>query len=183
MNKQEYLSALRHYLAPMPAQEREELLLDYESHFDTGLANGRTEAETATMLGDPLAIAKEVLGPNFHFAPPPPPKRDIARIVGVTIALFFLNTVVLPLLISLWAVFVSLCAVAVFVSLSLILLLIEQLAYGDVTIAKLFAAIGMTGIGMLLGYFTRYYAMKWIMSITVGYWKWTERVWTGGRNR
>ncbi|MFD0673347.1 DUF1700 domain-containing protein [Cohnella sp. GCM10027633] len=181
MTKQEYLSALRYYLAPMPAPEREELLLDYESHFDSGAENGRSEAETATMLGDPLAIAKDILGPNFYFVPnsPAPPRRDIARMIGVTIALVFLNMVALPALVSIWAGFVSICAVAVFGCLSLFILLVEQLAYGDATIAKLFLAIGSTGVGMLLAYFVRYYGIKWILFITIGYWKWTERTWLG----
>lgn len=183
MNKQEYLKALRSYLAPLPAQEREDLLLDYEAHFDNGLANGRSEAETAAMLGDPLSIAKEVLGPNFNPVLATPPKRDIARMIGVSIVLFFLNIVVVPLLVSLWAVFVSLWAVAVSGCLALILLLVQQIVYDDITVSKVFVAIGMTGIGILMAYFMRYYGTKWIVAVTIGYGRWNERVWTGGSNK
>lgn len=179
MNKQEYLSALRAYLAPMPAQEREELLQDYESHFVFGLDNGRSEAETARMLGDPLVVAKEILGHGFQLLPSQPPKKDIARMIGVTIALIFLNMVALPLLVSLWAVFVSICAVATFGCLSLVLLLVEQLLYGDATTAKLFVAIGSTGVGLLAAFAIRYYLAEWIIKLTLWYARWTARTWVG----
>ncbi len=179
MNKQEFLETLRECLAPMPSQEREELLLDYDSHFRYGTENGRTEEETARMLGDPVALAKEILGPGFVSQPPGRRKPDVARMIGVTIALFFLNLVAVPLLVSLWAVFVSLCAVAVAGCLSPVLLLIQHLMYGDVTPAKAFLAIGSTGVGMLFAFFVRYYALYWMVSLTLGYAGWTARTWSG----
>ncbi len=179
MNKQEYLSALRAYLAPMPAQEREELLQDYESHFVFGLDNGRSEAETARMLGDPLVVAREILGSGFQLLPTQPPKKDVARMIGVTIALIFLNMVALPVLVSLWAAFVSICAAATFGCLSLVILLIEQLLYGDATTAKLFVAIGSTGVGLLLAFAIRYYLAEWIIKLTLWYARWTARTWVG----
>ncbi|MFC5531127.1 DUF1700 domain-containing protein [Cohnella yongneupensis] len=181
MNKQEYLSALREYLAPMPSQDREELLQDYETHFDFGTENGRSEEDTARMLGEPLALAKEILEQGYLPAQPvqQPPKRDIARMIGVTIALLFLNMAALPILASLWAVFASICAVAVAGCLSLVLLLIEHLLYGGITPAKSFVAAGSTGVGMLAAFFVRYYGVRWMLLLTVGYWKWTARTWLG----
>lgn len=179
MNKQEYLSALRGYLAPMPAREREELLQDYESHFVFGQDNGRSEAETARMLGDPIVVAQEILGPNFQLLPARPPKKDIARMIGVSIALIFLNMVALPVLVSLWAAFVSVCAAATSGCLSPVILLIEQLLYGDITTAKLFVAIGSTGVGLLLAFAIRYYLAGWIIKFTLWYARWTARTWVG----
>lgn len=183
MNKQEYLSALRVYLAPMPAQERDELLLDYESHFHYGTENGRSEEETAAMLGEPIALAKEILGPNFVLQPQPKPKPDVARMIGVTIALVFLNMVALPLGAALWAVFAALLASAAAGCLSPLLLLIEYLMYNDITPAKAFLAIGMTGVGLLLAFFIRYYALRWIVWLTIAYASWTARTWSGRNYR
>lgn len=179
MNKQEYLSALRGYLAPMPAQEREELLQDYESHFVFGTSNGRSEADTARMLGEPLVVAKEILGPGLQLLPSQPPRKDIARMIGVTLALIFLNMVAIPLLVSLWSTFVSVCAAATFGCLSLVILLVEQLLYGDATTAKLFVAIGSTGVGLLLAFAIRYYLAEWIIKLTLWYARWTARTWAG----
>lgn len=41
MNKQNFLQELESLLQDIPKQEREEILYDYEEHFQIGLENGK----------------------------------------------------------------------------------------------------------------------------------------------
>lgn len=173
MNKQEYIETLRHYLSGMPEDERNELLRDYEAHFIYGLQRGKTEAEIAKELGDPLTLARETVGPDF-LPPPPwaPPRRDIPRLIGVSVMLFFLNIMLaIPIGASIWAVFISICASAVACILSPLALVGETLMYGDFTMAKLFICFGLVGIGMLLAS-ASYYIGKGLVKVTLNYLKW-----------
>jgi uncharacterized membrane protein len=180
MNKQEFIETLRHYLAPLPEDERNELLRDYEAHFIYGQQSGKTEAEIARELGEPLALAREAVGADF-MPPPPwtPPRRDIPRLIGVSILLFFMNLMfAIPIGAAIWAAFISICAVTITCALAPVALVVETLLYGDFLPGKLFAAIGLTGIGMLLSVAVRYIG-KWMIFITVHYGKWNYKTWRG----
>jgi uncharacterized membrane protein len=180
MSKQEFIETLRHYLASLPEDERNELLRDYEAHFMFGLQNGKTEAEIVRELGDPLALAREAVGDSF-LPPPPwsPPRRDIPRFIGVSILLFFLNIMIaIPVLASVWAAFVSLCAITIAAILSPLALAAETILYGGFGLHKLFIAIGMIGVGMLLAPLVRYLG-KWLAFVTVKYGQWNYKTWRG----
>jgi uncharacterized membrane protein len=180
MKKQEFIETLRYYLTSMPEDERNELLHDYEVHFIHGQQNGKTETEIAAELGEPIALAREAVGAEL-LPPPPwaPPRRDIPRFIGVSILLFFLNTMfAIPVFASLWAVFVSICGFAIAGLLSPLALVLESALYGGYTPSKLFIAIGMIGIGMLLAALARYIG-KGLLFITVRYGKWNYKTWRG----
>lgn len=180
MNKHEYIETLRHYLVGMPEDERNELLRDYEAHFVYGLQRGKTEAEIVKELGDPLTLARDTVGPDF-LPPPPwaPPRRDIPRLIGVSILLFFMNIMLaIPIGTSIWAVFISVCAVAVASILSPLALVGETLWYGDFTLAKLFVCIGMVGVGMLLAS-ALFYAGKALVVVSTKYLKWNYKTLRG----
>ena len=180
MNKQEFIETLRHYLAALPEDERNELLRDYEAHFIYGQQSGKTEAEIAKELGDPLVLAREALGSDFLSSPLwSPPRRDIPRFIGVSILLFFMNIMIaIPITVSFWAVFIALCAVTIGCLLAPVALVIETIMYGDFLPGKLFAAIGMTGIGMLLSVAVKYIG-KGLLYVTVSYGKWNYKTWRG----
>ena len=180
MNKQEYIETLRHYLATLPEDERNELLRDYEAHFIYGQQRGKTEQEISAELGDPITIARETVGADF-LPPPPwaPERRDTPRIIAVSLLLFFLNILLaIPIGASIWAVFVSFCAVALACMLAPLALVIETLLYGDFMISKLFYAIGTTGIGMLLLVFVRYLGTG-LYTLTMKYLRWNVTTWRG----
>ncbi|RED58002.1 DUF1700 domain-containing protein [Cohnella lupini] len=180
MNKLEFIETLRHYLSSMPEEERNELLRDYDAHFMYGLQNGKTEADIARELGDPLTLAREAVGD--HFLPPPPwspPRRDIPRFVGVTIALFFLNLMIaLPVFASVWAAFVALCAATVGAFLSPVAFVADSIFESGFALHKLFVAIGSIGIGMLLLPLVRFVG-KWLIFATVKYGQWNYKIWRG----
>ncbi|KAF5089110.1 HAAS signaling domain-containing protein [Methanobacterium aggregans] len=60
MNKWEYLEKLDELLNELPEEDREDILSDYEEHFQIGLENGRTEEELSRALGDPKTVAKQI---------------------------------------------------------------------------------------------------------------------------
>ena len=60
MTRDEFLDTLASRLRGLPPDEVDELLDDYASHFAEGLAAGRSEAEIAAALGDPVRLAREL---------------------------------------------------------------------------------------------------------------------------
>jgi uncharacterized membrane protein len=60
MTRTQFLDILCHHLRGLPADEIDELVGDYDSHFSEGLAAGRSEAEIAAALGDPARLAREL---------------------------------------------------------------------------------------------------------------------------
>lgn len=60
MTKAEFLDTLRRRLTGLPPAEIDELVSDYATHFADGIAAGRSEAEIAAALGDPMRLAREL---------------------------------------------------------------------------------------------------------------------------
>ncbi|UNC92054.1 HAAS signaling domain-containing protein [Candidatus Contubernalis alkaliaceticus] len=61
MSKKEFLSHLSRHLQNVPANEREDILQDYEEYFTLGEAEGKTESQIAESLGSPKLLARELL--------------------------------------------------------------------------------------------------------------------------
>lgn len=183
MNKQEFIETLRYYLVSLPEDERNELIRDYELHFIHGEQNGKTETDISRELGDPLALAREVIGHDALLPPPwtPSPARqrpDIPRFVGVSIVLFFLNLIAIPVCVALWATCLALGIAAIAGILSPLILVLETYMYNSYAPVKLFTAIGMVGIGMLLASLTRYFS-KGLLVGTNKYSQWNYKTWRG----
>ncbi len=60
MTRAEFMSRLKTGLVGMPTSAAADILNDYESHFEDGLADGRSEAEVAEALGNPDRLAREL---------------------------------------------------------------------------------------------------------------------------
>jgi uncharacterized membrane protein len=60
MTRAEFLDTLRRRLSGLPPSEIDELVSDYAAHFADGMAAGRSEAEIAAALGDPMRLAREL---------------------------------------------------------------------------------------------------------------------------
>ncbi len=60
MTRTEFLDTLRRRLGGMPAEEIDDVIGDYESHFAEGMAAGRSEEDIAMALGDPIRLAREL---------------------------------------------------------------------------------------------------------------------------
>lgn len=61
MKKQEFLDLLSFYLQKLPKTVVDEIVAEYRTHFEEGMAHGKTEEVISRDLGSPREIAKEYL--------------------------------------------------------------------------------------------------------------------------
>ncbi|RCX19196.1 putative membrane protein [Fontibacillus phaseoli] len=198
MNKSEFLAQLHDHLSVLPPEERNELMEDFEAHFTFALQNGKSEEEIASELGNPAELAKEAIdgrfapkepvywfNPDTPPAPPAPenPKRAHRRsgfaTTMVYIGLIFLNMIAVPLLLSAWAVGVSVAAVAIGGLISPLALGLDYLAGNGFFAGKSFAVVSCVGVGILFALASRY-VFKLLIRISNSYWAWNVRVGKGG---
>lgn len=79
MTKAEFLQQLQNHLLPLAAAERDEILADFEEHFQAGLESGKTEAQICQELGNPYSCALQYLRqPGAYTVPQQPPKYNAA---------------------------------------------------------------------------------------------------------
>jgi len=58
VNKNEFLDGLKNSLKGMPSKDIEEIIMDYNSHFDADIRSGKTEAEVLEAFGDYKSISR-----------------------------------------------------------------------------------------------------------------------------
>lgn len=69
MKRKEYLDRLRVCLQGIPLDEIEDILSDYEEHFDIGISKGKSEEEISKELGEPREVAnnyRTTYKPNYN---------------------------------------------------------------------------------------------------------------------
>ncbi|HKD48643.1 MAG TPA: DUF1700 domain-containing protein [Rhizomicrobium sp.] len=115
MNRTSFLAELRMGLSGLRAQEIEETVADYDTHFSEGLAAGRNEADIANALGDPARLAKELRAEaGFRRWES---ERSAGSLVGAVVALLGLATFdlifLLPLISVVAAILIAMFASAV----------------------------------------------------------------------
>ena len=59
MNKKEFLDSMSKYLRSVPREDEQDIINDFEEHFEIGKKEGRSEEEMAESLGDPRALANQ----------------------------------------------------------------------------------------------------------------------------
>jgi len=185
MNKKQFLFILQNHLTSISEVERNELLTDYESHFTYGIQNGKTEEQIAHELGDPFELVREILGDRFTIQYPyVNTKKTVSdpRNIFIYIGLFFLNIVVVPLLIGLWSGWIGLCAGTLGALLSPLLLIPEYIINHTFSVAKLFASIAGIGIGLWL-LITVIFTYKGLLNMSKSYLKWNSNIITGGNSK
>jgi Predicted membrane protein len=151
MTKAEYLAELKKRLGALGAEERAELLADYDAHFEHGRANGRTEAEVAQRLGPPQLVAREILYQlSVDEARANPDLRRIAQAVFAGVGLGLVNVLVLlvPFAGGL-LLLAGLFALAAFLLASPVLLLIQD-GWTAEWLLKLPLMAGLVGAGLIL---------------------------------
>lgn len=60
MTRIDFMTRLKRGLAGLPLKTQDEILADYDAHFDAGAEAGRSEAEVSEALGDPDRLAREL---------------------------------------------------------------------------------------------------------------------------
>ena len=151
MTKSQYLTELEKRLGALGREERAELLADYEAHFESGRAAGKTDEEIARRLGPPQLVAREILYQlSVDRARSEPTLRRIAGAVFAGIGLGVMQVMVLlvPFLCGL-LVLAGLFAASVYLVASPVLFLLQDGgAAGFLWMLPLLA--GLVGVGLIL---------------------------------
>ena len=171
MNKDQYLSKLKKML---PDYESQEILNDFEEHFTTGFAEGKTEEEIIQSLGDPVEIAKEYGYKETITAKSPVGGRIIA-FVGL---IFFDLLVGISRIASLFSVWISLWSVVVALFTGGIALIAMMFIVAFPWYILLCGAIATLALGVLMG-IGMIYVSKYAFKALVWYGRLHVRVATG----
>lgn len=182
MNKRDFLSRLNVLLGAMPAEERKEVLYDYEEHFRMGMQEGKTEEEIARDLGDVYAIARQYHA-SFKVvrAETNASAGNIVRAVLATAGLGFFNLVfILGPFMGLVGVLIGLFAAGFGITIGGIGILIGILlaplfpSYINIGVSYpvvIFGSVGLSCLGLLF-LIGDFYLAKFFYKGTVRYLKW-----------
>ena len=204
MNRLQFMNRMKEGLSPLEAQERAELLSDYEQHFEMGLSEGKSEKEIAVELGNPEDLIKEALGDRYfqdrkilsqdrvhdeeqttyNKSPQGSPsfpketsnQRTTSRFLRAT-GLVLLNLLLaLPILATIWALWVSFAGISVSGILAPALAILDFIfVQKQVVLPELFVSLVFFGIGILVEIFALW-LMKRLGRWTAGYFKWNRTV-------
>jgi len=182
MNKQAFLDALNSTLQQLTADERHDILEDFEEHFAMGLEEGKTEAEIADSLGSPQQIGKELLA-SYHIEKVETTSSagNMFRAVWAVIGLGFFNLViVLGPFIGLVGILFAGWVVGIVFAASPLLVLANTVVFPSVfEWFDLFTSLVLSGLGLfiIIGMFNATHAMR---SMFVRYLKFNARMVKGG---
>ena len=130
MNKQEYLEKLRRALAQMPSEELEKQIAYYDELISDMCEDGLSEAEATARLGDPAAVAEELLAAlplgtlvktRIQSESKPSALIIVLLVLGFPVwfpLLVSVGAVILSLLVTLWALAISFGAVVLSLGVS-----------------------------------------------------------------
>jgi uncharacterized membrane protein len=180
MTQKQFIVTLRKSISGLPEAEKRGILSDYEEHFTIGLQKGKSEEEIAQALGNPKTIGKAIrIDGLLQDKEEGYSVATVFRVLlaGLSLGLFNIIIVIGPYLglvavvISLWAVALSLGLSGVAVILALILQPIFPAAFSfaGLNIAFLiFASIGVSALG-LLSLIGMWQLSRWFLDMSVKY--------------
>ncbi|MEB2640457.1 DUF1700 domain-containing protein [Bacillus sp. DAG6] len=176
MSKEGFLKELLSYLRKLPEEERQDILLDYEEHFQFGLEEGKTESEIIQGLGSPKVIAKELLAMyRFDKMKKNPSTSNVTRAVMAAIGLSLFNfIIVLGPLVAIVA-FIFSFWIGGIASVVTPFLVIGKVFMGTFIWLDLFVSITFVGVGLLLCIIA-FYSTKWFKRLCVRYVIWNFKM-------
>jgi uncharacterized membrane protein len=153
MNRAHFMAQLRDGLAGLHHTDISDILADYESHFADGAADGRTQEEVATALGDPARVARELRAEvGFRRWEE---NRSAGNFMGVVLALLGLATIdfiiLLPVLCALAAIFFGLSVACLGLIVGGSFLLFNLLPFGWHGVMGNAAMQLLMGLGLISG--------------------------------
>lgn len=182
MNKEQFLTRLQKLLSPIPNEEANEILRDFEEHFSIGKAEGKSEADIVAALGAPEKIAKEMIATyRVEQVESDVTTGNVMRAVWAVIGLGFFNLVIVlgPFLGVVGLVFGGWVMGVSFTLSPLLLLLSVVMSPGTFEWFDFFSAIMLCGMGLIIG-IAMYYATKYIIIGFMKYLHFNIRIAKGG---
>lgn len=154
MINNEFLETLNSLLSRVPEKERQEMLYDYQEHFEIGCADGRSEKELAEELGDPNVIARELLADYLiSKAETDQTATNMFRAIFAAISLSFFNIVfIVGPVAALLGTYLALCVTAIALTLSPLGIIASSLmGYSTETFAfSFFVSLTLVSSGLLM---------------------------------
>ncbi|WP_141432116.1 HAAS signaling domain-containing protein [Bacillus sp. 03113] len=182
MTREQFLKQLNSSLNRLSAEERQDILLDYEEHFTIGLEEGKTEKEIADSLGSPNQIAKELLA-SYHLekVEATATTGNIFRAIWAVIGLSFFNLVIVlgPFIALAGAIIGGWAASVGLVASPLLVLISAVINPGTFEFFDIFASIMFCGIGLFIA-IGMYFATKAVVNGFVRYLKFNAALVKGG---
>lgn len=198
MNKQQFMHSLLEALPDAGVAERADIIADFEEHFASGLAYGKTEEQICSDLGSPYEIARQyredIAGGEtplrkmtypIQDAPAEVPQSSPAKPTlnsGILIIVILFNLMIgIPILISLFSTLLGLWITAGGMGVAAIALFAVAIVQAGImgAIIALFALalISLTVLAAIL----MAYITKWLCIGLVKYINWNRRLVMGGQ--
>lgn len=153
MNKRNFIDEFLRHLKSLPAEEKEDIIQDFEEYFEVGQLEGKSEEEIAQSLGAPQKLAKD-LHANYYVekAKEDHSAGNIARAIWAVIGLSFLNLIlVLGPFLAIAGVILSLWIIAASFIVQIVAALFKSLFRPELFhFFELFMSVTISGIGLLL---------------------------------
>lgn len=182
MNKDQFLQILSNGLKKLPAEEREDIIRDFQEHFQMGNQEGKTEEEIAKSLGSPKQIARELLATyQVEKVSEKVTFSNVLRATWAVIGLGFFNlTIVLGPFLALVGIIVGGWFTGISFALSPVLVLLNLLiAPGTFSLFEMFLSIAFCGFGLLL-VIGMFYLTKGLIKLFIRYLKFNINLVKGG---
>lgn len=154
MTRDQFLATLHDGLRGLPPDEIDDLMDDYASHFDEGRADGRSEAEIAAALGDPVRLARELRAEAGlrRWEQAHTPANFLGAMVGFLALIAVDFMFLLPLLgaVALVALIVGLAMLGLCVAGLALMLKLFSLDHGLSLsyLARILSGVGLLGVGI-----------------------------------
>ncbi|GIO25279.1 DUF1700 domain-containing protein [Oceanobacillus sp. J11TS1] len=186
MNKLRFLEELQHYLKKLSlsSEDREEIIQDFEEHFELGRAEGKTDEEIVRSLGSPQQIAKDLQATqeseNTRINHS---DKNIFRTVWTIIGLAFFNLVfVLGPSIAIAGIILAIWITAFSFVIQVFLAIVQWIIQpGSFYLFELFASLAIAGLGLLL-FIGAYYTTKAAIRVSHKYIAFNVRTVKGGKH-
>ncbi|OZU89591.1 hypothetical protein CIL03_00115 [Virgibacillus indicus] len=182
MNREQFLKKLNASLKKLPHEEQEDILEDFQEHFDIGKSEGKTEEEISKSLGSPSQIGKELLATHYlEKAGNDYSASNIFRAVWAVIGLGFFNLVIVlgPFVALLAIILAGWITGAAFIVSPLMVLINLAISPGTFEFFDLFFSIALTGLGLLIA-IGMLYATRFIATGFVRYLNFNAKLVKGG---
>ena len=182
MNKEKFLAALDVALKHISAEERQDILQDFEEHFSVGREEGKTEEEIAAGLGSPQQIAKEMLA-SYHIekVETTTTTGNVFRAVWAVIGLGFFNLIIVlgPFIALIGILFAGWVAGISFIAAPLLALFDMIIHPGTFELFALFFSMALAGLGLFI-VIGMFFATRVLTNGFVKYLKFNTKLVKGG---
>lgn len=172
MTRADFMARLKQGLVGLPMTTAQEIVSDYESHFEDGVAAGRSEAEIAAALGAPERLARELRAEAG--ARRWDQEQNPAAAAGAVFGLIGLGAIdiliLLPIVFPVFGAVLSVLISGVFVFLAGGFVLVAGPFFGlpGGILASILMGVGLMGLGLFMGGLMAVLT-KWLIDATVWY--------------